>query len=181
MKKRSLVLSLIATGSLLFAACGGDDTSADTAGADTTAADGSADATTAAPDDTSASDISIDEGKLGDIVGDDCAQVAAVMASVYGSAAGVAGDSTKELEAALDSMKSKVPDDLKDDLAVVSEAWSGYLAVLAKYGNDMTKLITAAASDPELQAQMAKMSTPEVEAASDNLSKYFDETCKTSD
>ncbi len=64
-----------------------------------------------------------------------------------------------------------MPADLTDELTILSLAYQAYGAVLAANNNDV--------DDPDVQAAVATLNTPEVNAASDTIGTYFDTTCPT--
>lgn len=99
---------------------------------------------------------------------EECKAIAMQFASVYSQAFAPEGDQG-DLEKAFGDMSANVPDDLKDDLAVLLAAFSDYAKVVKDNANDMSK--------PEVQAALAALGTPEVSAASDNVTAYFDTTC----
>ena len=98
---------------------------------------------------------------------EECKAIAMQFATVYSQAFAPDGN-PGDLEKVFGEMSAKVPDDLKDDLVVLSAAFADYAKVVKDNGSDMSK--------PEVQAALAALSTPEVSAASDNVSAYFDAT-----
>ncbi|CAN5488630.1 hypothetical protein BH10ACT2_BH10ACT2_12920 [soil metagenome] len=66
-------------------------------------------------------------------------------------------------------VSSKVPADLQDDLTILAAAYQNYGQVLSASGGD--------SSTPEVQAAVAAIQTPEVSAAGQAVTSYFDETC----
>ena len=64
---------------------------------------------------------------------------------------------------------ASVPAELQDDLQVLATAFGEYAKVLKANGSDFT--------NTDVQAAIQALSTPEVTAAGDNLSAYFDATC----
>src|SRR4051794_20125738 len=93
-----------------------------------------------------------DFGDLGD-----CMQQATAYASLAMSALG-GDDSGKSAENALKEMKSSLPDDLKDDIEVLADAYK------------------KVAKDGFIKGGEA-MDTPEFQKADDPISAYFEETC----
>ncbi len=89
---------------------------------------------------------------------------AGMMAQVF-APTGQAGD----IEKVFGDVSSKVPDDLKDDVTVVAEAFGKYAQIMNDNANDMT--------NPNVQAAIEDLGTPEVQAASDNVQAYFDAGC----
>ncbi len=89
---------------------------------------------------------------------------AGMMAQVF-APSGQAGD----LQKVFGDVSSKVPNELKEDVAVMGAAFSKYAQIMKDNANDM--------SNPAVQKAIEEMSTPEVQAASDNINAYFDATC----
>ena len=153
--KRILTLALVATTLVGLGACGSDKT-------------------TSLPNVNDGGNITLPGGDTidpSDIPGnlsDECKAIALQFATLYSQAFAPDGDQG-DLDKAFGDISANVPDDLKDDLAVLSAAFSDYAKVLKDNASDMTK--------PEVQAALAALSTPEVSAASENITAYFDSTC----
>jgi len=64
---------------------------------------------------------------------------------------------------------AKVPADLQDDMAILTTAFQQYGQILATHNND--------SSTPEVQAAIAALQTPEVSAAGQAVTSYFEQTC----
>jgi hypothetical protein len=103
-------------------------------------------------------------------VSGDCADLYKQMIAAFGSAS---AGTTANLGEMFGKLESFVPDDLKDDVKVLSKAYGQFSDVLKKYSGDMSKAMT----DPEVQKAIQAIGTPEVQAASDNLNKYFETKC----
>ena len=99
---------------------------------------------------------------------EECMAIALRFATLYSQALAPEGDQG-DLEKVFGDISANVPDDLKDDLAVLSAAFSEYAQVIEENANDMT--------NPDVQAALQALSTPEVAAASDNINSYFEATC----
>jgi hypothetical protein len=167
--------------SLTFTACGdddgpgalgtgGDDKSADDAGG------ASGDAADDAGDDV---DLPTDEEleDLEDITGIDKACFGAIYVSL-GFFGAFSDDATaKEAEQYFAEARQDLPDDIVDDFDVVADAYKKAGDALAEYDYDFTK----AAADPDAQAALDELDSPEFQAASDNVTKWFDENCDTTE
>ena len=66
-------------------------------------------------------------------------------------------------------VSAAVPADLQDDMALLSEAFQAFGAILAANNNDM--------SSTDVQQAIQALGTPEVNAASNTVQAYFEETC----
>ena len=74
-----------------------------------------------------------------------------------------------DYEQAFGELAASLPEDLHDDLTVLSNAYQAYGAVLIANNNDT--------SNPNVQAAIQTLATPEVSAAGANIQAYFDATC----
>jgi len=74
-----------------------------------------------------------------------------------------------DINTAFGDVSSKVPAELQDEVAILSAAFRGYGEILTANNSDQTS--------PEVQAALAALATPEVEAASQTVQAYFEETC----
>ncbi|MDO8363458.1 MAG: hypothetical protein Q7V88_11220 [Actinomycetota bacterium] len=102
------------------------------------------------------------------------AECTALINAMMGAGALAAGQGDlSQAQATFEALVAAVPEDLKDDAAVFSAAYSQMIQVLMKYeGNFATAM-----ADPEAVAAMEAIGTPEVQAAADNISAYMDATC----
>ena len=102
----------------------------------------------------------------------DCLQAAAGYAKVLSSAsAAITGNKTdsSELNAEYSALGSKVPSNLKSDYKTVGDAYT-------KFANDIKG---ASLTDPSsYEKASADIDTPEVKAASQKISDYFNNNCK---
>lgn len=155
-------LLLVAGPASLVTACGGDDNKVTDA---ISATDDTVPAGATMPD---LGDITLPENLP---VSGECAELYQRFITALGSAG--TGQSFDGLEEAFSSLSDSVPDDLKDDVETVADAYGQMAAVIADAGGDIGK----AMADPANQAKIAAIGTPEVEAASDAISAYFEETC----
>lgn len=172
------LLALLAPTGLL-AACGSDDeasSSLDSTADVTDAADAGdtadtvlgSESTAIDLEDVTIPDISIPEGAG---LSEECAQVYQQFITALGSAS--SGQDFDGLTNAIGSLESVVPDDLKDDVEILSQAYSELASVIAEFDGDFA----AAMADPDTQAKMTAIGTPEVTAAGDAISAYFGEAC----
>ena len=155
--KRILTLAIVAGSLVGLGACGSDKSSS------LPDLDDGSDVTLSSGDAIDASDLSLPANMTGE-----CQAIALQYATLLSQAFAPEGD-TGDLEKAFGDISASVPDDLKDDLVVLSAAFSEYAAVLKDNANDM--------NSPDVMAALAALSTPEVAAASENVSNYFDATC----
>lgn len=195
--KRSLTIAALSGLLFVAAGCGSDDdagsaadeTTATAAEADSAEGAGSDATDAAAPEATAAddveatsdtrpeisidlSDISLPEGLSAECT----AYATAIMGAMAGIGTGAEVDADAIAEA-FGKLESLVPDDLKDDVATMAEAWGPFAELLNKFDGD----IAAMMADPEAMAALGAMDTPEVTAADDALSAYFDEVCPDTD
>ncbi|MGB8858918.1 MAG: hypothetical protein WCC60_06670 [Ilumatobacteraceae bacterium] len=91
-------------------------------------------------------------------------QFAQVMAVVF-----LPADQQPDLDKVFGDLSSSVPEELRPDVTVMATAFAEFSTVLKANGNDM--------SNPEVQAALESIGTPEVQAASDRIQAYFDATC----
>ncbi|MGD9701458.1 MAG: hypothetical protein AB7Q42_09015 [Acidimicrobiia bacterium] len=194
--KRATVLAVGAV--LALSACGGDDDEV-SGGAteELPSATDSGAAGTDAPDGTVASDNTAGDIELD---GEFCAATAQMMErfddveNAESSDDPMAGlsdmfASLGEIGGALDDLEGKAPDELKDDVATLAEAFSTFeehLPELQQFSEDMQ----AAGSDPaKLQEVLTKyqdlmttldmsaIDSAEVEQAGENINTYVTEVC----
>lgn len=168
-------LLLIAAPAGVLTACGGSDDASDATSAP--AAEGATDDAVTVPeitvaDDTETdstddfSDLTVPPGATGECA--DIAQEVVDALQQAGSDENFAG-----LQAAIGSLRDVVPDDLKDDVDVLTDAYGQLADLVAQNGGD----VEAALADPDLQAQFEAIGTEEVTNASDALDAYFSEVC----
>jgi hypothetical protein len=67
-----------------------------------------------------------------------------------------------------------VPDEIKEDFAVLAEMMSKYAALIEEHGD-----LASAMADPEVLAELEELSSPEYEAASENVNAWYDANCDT--
>lgn len=169
------LLALLAPAGLL-AACGGSDDSSSSVASTAAAADAGATADTVGSESTAIdleditipADLSIPAGAG---LSEECAEVYQKFIVALGSAS--SGQDFEGLTDAIGSLDAVVPDDLKDDVATLSQAYSELAVVIAEFDGDFA----AAMADPATQERMTAIGTPEVTAAGDAISAYFGEAC----
>ena len=110
-----------------------------------------------------------DIGDVGDIPGlsDECEAAYNLIMAMSMAMSGTGGDANE----AFDQARDGVPDELKDDVEVIADAYGPYLVKVAEFEDP-----TAAYSDPEVVALAETLNTPEVVEASDNLNEYLNNT-----
>ncbi len=96
---------------------------------------------------------------------EECQAIALRFATIYSQAFAPEG----EMENMFGDISADLPDDLQDDLAVLTRAFSEYAKVVTENANDPT--------NADVQAALQALGTTEVAAASDNMNAYFDSTC----
>jgi hypothetical protein len=104
-------------------------------------------------------------------VSDDCRELYNKFATAVGGA--TAGEGFGGLEDVFNQLADSVPADLEDDVHVLADAYGKLADLVAPYNGDFGK----AMADPKVQEQLASISSPEFEQASNNLSQYFEQTC----
>jgi len=178
--KRLVHLAVATTALVGLAACSSDSKSTNNKGTEAaTPTNGVTTPDVTAPDislpDISIPDISIPDFSIPDIsipaMSDEC------MAFYKDFAGALSGQTGPEaLDSFFQNLKDSVPDELKDDAAIVADTMSTYLKIVAKYGNDITKLM----ADPDAQKALEALNSPAFTAASDNITKYMDSICPQS-
>jgi hypothetical protein len=205
--RRTAVLALSTI--LALAACGSDSNevsggSTEELASDATDAAGDATAGTDAAGATEttaagATDGTDTENTAGDIEldGDFCASTAQMVerfdsldtAGTDGASLGNVFSSFGEIIQALDQLEERAPDELKDDVATISEAFEPFrdkLDELEQFGADMTEAGNDPAKLQEVFTQYAdlmssleatSMDSAEVDQAGENLNTYLSEVC----
>ena len=162
------ILTVALAGSLLvgLGACSSDSSSSNkvTLPAGVTLPDGvTIPDVTLPPDLTIPSDLSL-PGNLTD----ECKAIAIEFASLTSQLFAPTGQEI-DVDSVFGNLDGKVPEELTDDLQVIAAAFGEYAAVLKANNNDYT--------NPDVQAAIQALSTPEFETASNNVQAYFDATC----
>ena len=165
MRRSRSFLAVFAVGalSLSLTACGGDDKNA------------SADDVAKAVEEATNGSVSADEVKDALSGLDDVCSGAAIVAAGMATAL-TGGEGTDQMDEYFDQALKDAPDEIKDDLTTVSEAFQKMGELIKDNGGDITK----AMSDPDVQAEFEALDTPELEAASDRLDTWFTENCDNS-
>jgi hypothetical protein len=82
-----------------------------------------------------------------------------------------------EIEAAIDEARASAPGEIEEDLATLDEGFTSVREIFAEYDFDLTKLMAAAAADPEILTNMQTINGGEVEAAGNRVEAYVREHC----
>jgi hypothetical protein len=163
-KHARVLLALLALIALGFVSCGGDD--------DDDAASGSG--TTISNDDLK------DAAKAAG-VDKECLQGVQAFSSL-GASAGAAFAGGSELDKSVKAFKAyadAAPDDIKDEVRVIADAYSAYFQAVADSGWDPSSGTAPTQEQADaLSAASEKIDSADVKAASDTVSAYFDEHCK---
>lgn len=154
------LLSLVLAGSLLVAACGGDDDAADP----TPAAD---------------ADSAVRGGGSDDIDISQCQAASAAVASLF-AAAGMGGD-LDEARDELDAIAAAAPDELEDDFEILGKVYADIVDAYEDAGFDVDRPPTSSADQARLAGAMASLalrfSEPKVVEASENISSWLEDEC----
>jgi hypothetical protein len=167
---RTLAGGLAAGSLLVLAACGGDlKASVSSQTPITTVAPGG----TSGPGTTGSTGNPSSTAPMGTNpasgTSDNCLKFATQWAAAIGGA--MAGQTTDA--GVFDALVGSVPDSLKPDAKLLAKAYTGYFAILKKFNGDYAK----AMADPDVQKAIAALGTPELNAAQDRITKYFDAQC----
>jgi hypothetical protein len=167
-------LLIVAGPAGIITACGSsDDASNVTTAAASPAASPVATPATDAGSDAASDDTDLDLSDLTvpDNVSGECADLYQHFIEALSKAG--SGEDFAGLQAAIASLSDSVPDDLKDDVAVLSDAYGKMADLVAANGGD----IATAMANADVQAQLQAIGTEKVTAAGDAISDYFDTTC----
>ena len=82
-----------------------------------------------------------------------------------------------KIEDVLNNIKDKAPDEIKADVETMFTGYQKLIDLYKKYDYDTEKMVAAAANDPDLAAQFASISSPEITAATARVSAYFSNVC----
>ena len=162
--KRVISAAVAAAFLLGMSACGDDDKSSNPFVTDANGSD----------DGASGDNGSDDNGgvTVPNIPGVD-SQCESMVAAMGFAAAAMSGQGDRtEMEAAFESFVSAVPADLADDAAIYATAFTDYLTVIAAHQGDANPM-----ASPDVMAALQALTTPEVQAAADNISEYIDASC----
>jgi len=161
---------------LVGAGCGGGDDEA--SGTDTTVITDTLDTDETTTDETTTDDDSgTDTGDLPTFASEDCQSLVAafVVLSAATGAAASGTDISEDVEKFAE-LAEGVPDEIKDDVATVAEAYSGYASLLADVGLQPGEIPTAAQAQ-ELQEAAQALASEDVSAAGERLSAWTTENC----
>ena len=181
MDRKGRVFAGVALAGLLVlgTACGGgsdkDESSSDEVTA--TAPSGSDNDSSSSDNDSSSSD-SLDAGDVSDFLDSDCQAAIAAYGSIFTSAMGgssMLDDAQKqELEDSISELQAKVPEELEDDIAIISDAYEAYFAALGDL--DLSDLMNPDNAG-QLEAAGEKIESSQVEEAKQNIEDFFEENC----
>jgi len=141
--------------------------------------DGSSTTTTEKPgDDSSSSDLSDALSDLGSGQVGDCLSTSLAYASLVLAPLGFTGGATQEqidkFEQDTQDLEAKIPSELKDDFETVASAYK-------EYGETLKGIDFADMLNPDTQQKLEDASEnlddPDVKAAQDRITAYFDENC----
>lgn len=166
MRWLTIVVAALALALAVVGCGGGDDSGAST---DTAVLEETTTEETTTEETTTDTDLS---GVLAD---EDCLALAAVGASFAQAFAGGSGTSNED-SAALEELADKVPDEIKADVQVLSDAYADYAAKLQDIGIEAGQTPSAEQLQ-QLQAATASLSQPGVSEANERLSAYAETNC----
>lgn len=155
-------LVALASGSLLLAACGGDDP-------------------IAAGDMSDMSDVSVALENLDETaalagIPEECLAISMAMMTALGTAGGTATDAEAlaGVPEAFEAIRDKAPEDLRGDIDTVNAGFVQYLAILERYDYDYAAMI----ADPAAVEEMSGvMSSDEFLAANERFNTWLDDLC----
>lgn len=113
-------------------------------------------------------DISIPDNILPGDLTEECQAIAMQFGLLMAQAFAPTGEAAN-FEQVFGDISSKVPEELSADVLVLGEAFNAYGEVMTANNNDF--------ANPQVQAALEALGTPEVEAANERISAYFDATC----
>ncbi len=163
------LLALLGAVALLAAGCGGG--SDESSGTETTI-----ETTTTTETDTTADETTTD-GDLNAFASEDCLNLASVGAK-FAESAGASGSDPETTAKFFDELVAKAPDEIKDDLQVLSEAMAEVSAAL-KDANLTSGQAPDAAQLKKLQELGKKFSDPKYQQASANIEAWAKKNCSS--
>ena len=180
---RTAAVSVALIGAL--AACGGSSSSSSKTTDKATAAgnlgtNGATGSTDGSTDASSDASITIDTAFTGEGSSAVCNYAKDLEATDFGGDATSGTDLKAEftkLEDVLNNIKDKAPDEIKADIETMFSGYQKLIELYKKYDYDPEKLAAAAATDPDLAAQFASISSAEITAATARVSAYFSNVC----
>ena len=163
------LLALLGAIALLAAGCGGG--SDESSGSETTIE------TTTTETDTTGAETTTDNTNMNAFASKDCLNLASVSAK-FAQAAGATGSDPETTAKLFDELVAKAPDEIKDDLQVLSEAMAEVSAALKG-----VNLTSGTAPDPatlkKLQELGTKFSDPKYQQASANIEAWAKKNCSS--
>ena len=102
----------------------------------------------------------------------ECQKVYAQFAAAMAGAS--TGNSAQDAKTMFTNLEKVVPDNLKAAAKTIATAYGKYFDLLAKYNGDTAK----AMQDPEVVKELQAVASPDVAAASQQISDYFSSQCK---
>lgn len=160
----SRFLVALTAGTLLLAACGGDDPVASSDLSDMT--------------DVSVALENLDETAALAGVPEECLAISMAMVTAMGTAGGTATDAEAlaGVPDAFDAIRDKAPEDLRGDIDTVKAGFVEYLAILERFDYDYTAMI----ADPGAVEEMSGvMSSDEFMAANERFNTWLDDLCNS--
>lgn len=130
-------------------------------------------------DDSTSSDASgTASGAISDFLSSDCQSAVAAYSSIFtsalGGASGVSEADKQKLEDEVATLKGKVPAELEDDIATVSNAYQAYFDALGNL--DLSDLANSAGGS-QIEEASKQLDSPEFTAAQTNIENFFKENC----
>jgi hypothetical protein len=168
-----LTIAVVLVLALAGAGCGGGD--GETAGdTDTVVTD------TTTTDDTTTDETTTDDtdSTSGIFSSEDCQELIAAstqLSQAFAAAGGVEGDA-EEVTALFEEFAENAPDEIRDDLQVLAEAYAAYATALADVDLQAGE-VPDAQTLAEIQQAIASLDQTEVAAASASLSAWSTENC----
>ncbi len=160
--------AVLIAGAMLLAACGGGDDGSEAA-ADTGGPTG---ATTGG--DTGGGGVGIFDSA-------ECAEAVGAWSAAAIAAGAAATDSTADLEQSIDQLEAfaaAAPEEIRDDLTLVYQAYGDFVAAMQASGYDPSSgTIPTEDQIAALEEASQSLQGADIEAASENVSAWFDENC----
>jgi hypothetical protein len=172
-RKGAGIAGLLLAGLLVFAGACGGGSDKDESSSEAVSATVPSDADTGSDSSDDGSDLSAD-----DFLDSDCQNAVAAYASIFTTAMGgstMLDDAQKqELEDNIADLEGKVPDELEDDIATISDAYEAYFSALGDL--DLSDLVNPENAS-KLEEAGEKLDSSEVEEAQQNIESFFEENC----
>ena len=175
MRRLVIVLAVLAL-SVVGAGCGGGDDESSASG-DTTATETVTEDTT---EETTTEETTEDTDTTasGGVLTGDCLEAVAAFAALGQAvaAAGASGDDAEDSARVFQEFADKAPEEVRDDIQVLGEAYAAYIAVLSNIGLQVGET-PSADQIQELEQAAEALSQPEVTAASTNFESWASTNC----